>query len=56
MLGHNFTKHHGIYLLGVKVRNIKMNFHTGGTMRRVMNTNDEILGIFISAKSFSHPV
>ena len=30
-------------LLGVKVRNMKMDFNTGGTWRRAMNTNDENL-------------
>ena len=31
------------YNLGVKVRNMKMDFNTGGTWRRAMNTNDENL-------------
>ena len=29
--------------LGVKVRNMKMDFNTGGTWRWAMNTNDENL-------------
>ena len=29
------------YYLGVKLRNMKMGFNTGGTWRQAMNTNDE---------------
>ena len=46
-----------IYILGVKVQNMKMDFNIYGTWRRVgqwtlMMKN----GVFYSAKSFSHPV
>ena len=40
-----------MYLLGVKVRNMKMDFNTEGTWRRAMNTNDDFF--FILAKSLS---
>ena len=33
-------------ILGVKVRNMKMDFNTGGTWLRAMNTNDEHLWFF----------
>ena len=33
--------------LGVQVRNMKMDFNTGGTWRRAMNPNDENLWFFL---------
>ena len=47
-----------LFILGVKVRIMKMDFNTGGTWRRVaqwtLMTNDEnLLFFFCSAKSFS---
>ena len=42
-----------VCMLGVKVRNMKMDFNTGGTWRWAMNTNDENYDFFYSAKSLS---
>ena len=38
-----FTIFDLMYLLGVKVQNMKMDFNTRGTWRNAMNTNDENL-------------
>ena len=33
----------GMYSLGVKIRNLKVDFKTGGTWRRAMSTDNEYL-------------
>ena len=53
-----FSAGNNVCIIGVKVRNMKMDFNTKHlALGRAMNTNDENLWFFFySAESFSHTI